>query len=234
MQFPKLLVILFLNQTVDSVIRRGWLKRRSSFQHDKKNDSSRKDICLSTRVTLFKDFRCLVSLRAQVGMQNSRLIFSLENGKEPQITYLQYKIMAEQDILWLQISMGKSRLMQVIKSIHHLVKVSPGNIFGKPSSDWQVVEKLSTFSVLNDDSQAFILFSFSILILCLIPRIDQFDQIFMVQLFHNSQFFVQSVQICSLDSVSFNSNLDSLWIQCQFDPGLKQKSTLHDSLLRES
>jgi hypothetical protein len=80
MGFPKHVALLFLDQLVIRVVWHGLLERRVSCIHDEENDSGRENIGFGSIVVFIWNFRGHVSLGAQLGVQNSSSVFSLDQA----------------------------------------------------------------------------------------------------------------------------------------------------------
>ena len=114
-----MLIILILNQRINSIIRVSWSKRRWSFQHDKEDNSCCKNINLCSNVILLNNLRCFIPLWTKISMQDSWLVFSFQNGRKAKVSNLQNIILNEY-IFRFKVTVSDSVFNQLSKTIQDL------------------------------------------------------------------------------------------------------------------
>lgn len=123
--------------------------------------------------------------------------------------------MREQQILRLDVPMRISLLMHVMKAVHHLVEVGPGNLFRELSSLRNEVEELTSSNELKHDGKTAVGSFIFILIGGVLSDTDKFDQIFMVKLLHDAQLMLKSIKGGSLLLVFLDGDSIALFISSQ-------------------
>ena len=76
--------------------------------------------------------------------------------------------------------------MHVVKAIHHLMEVGPGNFFWEFTSLGNKVKELPSSNKLEDNGETIVCCFIFVFIGGIFPDTEQFNQIFMLKLLHNS------------------------------------------------
>lgn len=124
-----------------------------SSESNEENDSSSKQVNFDSVIRLLEDnFGCHISLSSENGSHFSRSVSSIQGSGEPKIGDLQVHILVEQEILWLEISMGDLLLVEVVQTFQQLEEVSSGNFVGE-STDFNKVKQLTILAIFDDNSE---------------------------------------------------------------------------------
>lgn len=215
MSLPEDFVLLFLE---DFVVWVSWcclLEWRISSIHDEEDDSRCEDIHTFSLVFLARDLWSHVAFSSQLGSEDASAVLALEEGRKAEISDLEDEEMRKQQILRLDVSMRISLLMHIMKAVHHLVEVSPGNLFRELTSLRNEVEELTTPNELKHNSETVVGSFIFILIGGVLSDTDQFDQIFMVKLLHDAQLMLKGVKSGSLLLVFLDGDSVALFISSQ-------------------
>ncbi len=101
-----------------------------------------------------------------------------------------------------------------------MIEKGSRNPLRKSTRVYQVIEKLSTTSILKDDCQALIRDPSSIAVISLITGFYKLNYVLVVEVLHNIDFVGEDRDIGSLSSVSFDSNMSSIGIHGELDSKL--------------
>ena len=106
-------------------------------------------------------------------------VFALKWWQEPEVSDLDVEIVVQEQILWLQVSMGYSRSVAEVETLQHLFENVAGQIFFESASDGKIIEQFSTCGELKNDELHFLLFAIVFLIY-LWPKFDLLYKILML------------------------------------------------------
>jgi hypothetical protein len=84
--------------------------------------------------------------------------------------------------------------MKVMKSVHHLMEVGPGDSFRELASISHKVEELTSADIFEYDGEATVGSLISLLVGGVFPNADKFDQVLMVEGFHDGQLMLEGVE----------------------------------------
>lgn len=118
--------------------------------------------------------------------------------------------------------MGVAFLMKVMESIHHLMEIGPGNFFREFAGVGHKIEKFAPSDVLQYDGETAIGDFVFLLVSGVFPDTDEFDQIFVVQLLHDVEFVLESLQGGGFLFVLLDGHEPAVFVLAQLDPALKQ------------
>jgi hypothetical protein len=126
--FPEYVITFLLDEFVIGVIRSSLLKGRIAGKHNKQDDSGGKDVHTLAFVFLVGDLRSHVSFSTKFGVEHSGVVLAFELAGEAEVCNLKDVELREKNILWFYVAVGVPFLMEIVKSIHHLVEVGSGNL----------------------------------------------------------------------------------------------------------
>lgn len=218
MSLPEDVVLLLLENFVVGI---GWgclLKWRISSIHDEEDDSRCEDVHTFTLIFLARDLWSHVAFSSQLCSENASAVLAFQKGGEAEISDLEDEQMREQQILRLDVSMRIPLLMHVMKAVHHLVEVGPGNLFRELTSLRNEVEELTSSNKLQHNGETVVGSFILILIGGVLSDTDKFDQIFMVKLLHDAQLMLKSIKSGSLLLVFLDGDSVALFISSQLHP----------------
>ena len=134
MSLPEDIILLFLQNFIVWIGKSSFLKWGISSIHDEENDSCSEDVNILTLILFSRDLWSHITFSSKFCSQYSCSIFALEEGREAEISNLQYKKLRKKKVLRFNISMSESLLMHIVKSVHHLMEIGPCYFFWELSS----------------------------------------------------------------------------------------------------
>lgn len=108
--------------------------------------------------------------------------------------------------------MGIAFAMKIVKAIHHLVEVGPGDSLGELAGVSNKVEEFSSTDVLEDDGETVVGCLIFLLVSCVFTDADQLDQILMVELLHDVELMLESLKGGGFLLILFDGHEPSLFI----------------------
>lgn len=89
------------------------------------------------------DFRSHVALGSELSFAVSRTITSSNGSGKTKISDFKIEIMAIKNVLWLQISVSNTFLVDIIKTIEELSEVETSSLIVESSSQGYIVKKFT-------------------------------------------------------------------------------------------
>lgn len=89
-------------------------------------------------------------------MQHTRVIFAFQLAGETKICNLQDEKLWKENVFRFDVSVSVSFLMQIVKSIHHLMEISSGNFFWEFARFGNEVKKFSSSHVFQHNGEAIV------------------------------------------------------------------------------
>ena len=113
--------------------------------------------------------------------------------------------------------------MQIMKSIHHLMEVGPGNSFREFTSVGHKVKELTSAHILQHNGEAVVCALILFLVCSVISNTNQFDQILVVEDLHDIELVLESFKGRGFLLVLFDGDESALFVFSQFDSRLKKR-----------
>lgn len=89
-------------------------------------------------------------------MEYASTVLALDETGETKIGQFQYKLLVEQNIFGLDVSVSIALGVHVVEAVHHLVEVGSGDDFGELASVGNKIKELSTAHILKNDGEALV------------------------------------------------------------------------------
>ena len=150
--FPEKIGSICGKKLVVHVITVGHLEWWVLSQHDEEDNSASKQVNdLSLVWLLVKNLWCHVSWGTNYRPAETGSISSFKWACESKIDKFHIEILIEKNVLRLQISMGETLRVEVVKTKEHLLEIVSADLFGEWTSVCDVVKELSTKDWLLSD-----------------------------------------------------------------------------------
>ena len=118
-----------------------WWRLRN---HNEQDDAECEQVDGGSNVGLaLVDLRCHVVLRSEPGVQEARAVSAFHRTGEAEVRNLQIKVVVEQKILRLQISVSDAIRVAVVEALKRLLEVVTGDGLGEGSRRSDEVEDLA-------------------------------------------------------------------------------------------
>lgn len=154
----------------------GRVEWRMLGDHDEKDDGSGEQVDRSTQIwLLLVDLRSHVVWSTQLGVKEFGSISSVNWGSKSKVRNLDI-VLTDQDILGLQISVGNTIEVAVIKTTEELLEIESSDSFREFTTLGNVVEQLTAVGDLKNDVVDGLLFAVCFDVFSLTVR-DHFNYI---------------------------------------------------------
>ena len=141
---PIFLDLLIHNHFVKVIISVSLLERKYSFDNNEKDHSRWKYVYLFSFVSFtFSDFRGHVGLRSFIWGE----IIDVAESWEAEVSYFDVQLRIYEYIIKLEIAMGNSFCLNILKKVNNLHKEKPPSIFTHLSDALANIEKESAWDV---------------------------------------------------------------------------------------
>ena len=124
-------------------------------------------------------------------MEDTSAVLALDETGETKIGQFQYKLLVEQNVFGLDVSMSIALGVHVVEAVHHLVEVGSGDDFGELASVGNKIKELSTAHILKNDGEALVSRFILFFVGGVLSHSHKLDQVLVVEVFHDTELMLQ-------------------------------------------
>ena len=107
--------------------------------------------------------------------------------------------------------------VHIVQSVHHLMEIGPGNNLREFSCVGNEIEQLTSSNVLQYNCKTFICRFILFFIGGVFSDIDQAHQVFVIQIFHNTELMLKNCEVSCFLFILFYRHLIALFVLTEFD-----------------